>query len=294
MPNIHLTDFTGPQLRVLQYPVLHCAGCCSNIIGYSRSAHAHGEGELMYIVKGSGYTQVGSQKYPLAPGTIVVYNPNVVHLESFESDGQTPLFYHIKFDELSVAGLPINHLLPKDFPITFDAKGYYDLYHQLFSTMFVEAQSQEIGYIQLLDSLLRSILLLTLRIVAQKQPQIAVLESEDSLISQIQYYLSQNFSQKISMESVANKFFISQYYLSHLFRNKIGISPTVYIAQLRINRACRDLTQTSMTISDIAFAVGYPSQSNFQTQFKKYKNLSPSQYRSLYKSSSVLYTQEYE
>ncbi len=294
MANIHLTNFTGPQLRILQHPILHCMGCCSNIVGYNRSPHSHAEIELMYIVKGEGITKVNHKEYPLMPGTLVVYEPNIIHQETFKTNAPTPVFYHIKFDELSVAGLPTNHLLPKDFSVTIEAKEYQQLCQNLFSTMFLEARKEEIGYIQVLDSLLRTIILLTLRIVSLNQPSLSMAESEDSLISQIQYYLSQNFNQKISMEAVADKFFISSYYLSHLFKNKIGIPPTVYITQIRINRACRYLNQTDMTIADIAFAVGYPSQSNFQTQFKKYKGISPSQYRNHYKTSSIIYMHKYD
>ena len=91
------------------------------------------------------------------------------------------------------------------------------------------------------------------------------------------------------MKEIANTFHINDCYLSHLFKDSIGLSPSAYLTEFRINEACRLLSQTDMPIHSIASKVGYQNQSNFQIQFKKNKGLSPLQYRAYYEKNPLIH-----
>lgn len=58
-----------------------------------------------------------------------------------------------------------------------------------------------------------------------------------------------------------------------------GCSPSIYIRQIRLNRACQLLVKTDLTINQIAFLVGFKTQSYFSAKFSEYKGISPTQYR---------------
>lgn len=281
MPNIHLVEFPGPALEIIRNPVLRCVGRCSNIPAYSIDRHSHPTVELIYIVSGHGFVEVGGSRYPLEPGTIAVYNPGVQHAERFGHEEEAPLFYHLKFDELSISGMPVNCLLPAGLLPTFPSKENGASFDKLLSTMFQEAEQQSLGYRQILDHLLYSVLLLTLRILDSHYVQLRKKDA-GSLVYQIQQYFAQNFSQKLSMKEIADQFHINGCYLSHLFKESIGLSPSAYLTEFRINEACRLLSQTDLPIHQIASDVGYANQSNFQIQFKKSKGMSPLQYRAYY------------
>ncbi len=278
MPNIHLVKFPGPSLEILRNPVLRCIGRCSNIPKYSIAKHTHDTIELVYIVTGNGTVDVEGTQHPLYPGSIAIYNPGIVHAERFRDDGDAPMFYHIKFDELTVSGIPVNNLLPPGLSPVFDTQDSRFSFESLLTTMFQEASTQTLGYRQILDKLLQCIILLTLRVLDVSYKELRKSDSS-SLICQIQSFFAENYASQISMGEVAKRFHITDSYLSHLFKKSIGLSPTAYLTSFRINEACRLLSQTSLPIYSIAEEVGYVNHSNFQSQFKKLKGITPMQYR---------------
>lgn len=288
MANIHLLDFTGPLLQIMRKPVLRCVGRCKDMAGYTINRHSHpNTTEMLYIVKGEGSTLVEGRRYPLSPGKIALYNPGVDHAETFDKDGPTPYFYHLKFDEFVISGLAPSCLLPKGLSPTFSAGKDAKAIQTLMTLLFAEAESQRLGYDQVAQNLLLSIVLLTLRILDADHASIEKADS-DSLIVQIQQYIERHYAEKLSMQEVANHFHINYYYLSHLFKKQMGVSPSNYLTSFRINAACRLLSTTKLPIYRVAEMVGYANQSNFQTQFKRHKGMPPLQYRAYYEDNSLM------
>ncbi len=68
-------------------------------------------------------------------------------------------------------------------------------------------------------------------------------------------------------------------YLCHLFSREVGISIHNYIQREKITVACNLLEHTTQSISEISTYLGFQSQSNFSAIFRKWKLMTPSQYR---------------
>ncbi len=288
MPNIHLSDFSGPLLQIIRNPVLRCVGRCKDMKGYSISGHLHPDAtEILYIVRGDGSTRVGAVDYPLTPGTIAVYNPGVEHAETFDPHSPVPYFYHLKFNEFVISGLQPSCLLPGGLPPTFAAGEEGAHIETLMKLLFAEVEKQRLGFDQIAQSLLLSIMLMILRILDAEHAHIEKAESE-TLIVQIQQYLERHYTEELSMKEVADHFHINYYYLSHLFKNEIGISPASYVNALRINEACRLLCVSRLPIYRVAEMVGYGNQSTFQMQFRQRKGVSPMQYRAYYDHNDLM------
>lgn len=92
-------------------------------------------------------------------------------------------------------------------------------------------------------------------------------------------YISRNIYQKISIEELAEYTELSCTYLSHLFSKEMGISIHNYIQREKINVACNLLEHTKRPISEISTYLGFQTQSNFGAIFKKWQNMTPSEYR---------------
>lgn len=73
-----------------------------------------------------------------------------------------------------------------------------------------------------------------------------------------------------------------------VFKQHAGTSCTEFIIQVRLNKACDLLMNTSDPILEIATAVGFNNLSNFNRQFKRYYELTPSQYRKQLKKRIIL------
>lgn len=92
-------------------------------------------------------------------------------------------------------------------------------------------------------------------------------------------YCARHFEEKISLESVAGAINCSYYRLSREFSQKMDITFPAYINYLRISKAGMLLKNTSLSITDIAYAVGYDNVRTFNRVFRKWMNNTPSQFR---------------
>src|SRR6266478_9506479 len=92
-------------------------------------------------------------------------------------------------------------------------------------------------------------------------------------------FIHQHSDDELSLTKVAKFSNISANHLSEKFKEVAGINFVDYVARIRIGKA-RDLLQNSnLRISEIAFAVGFQSLSQFNRVFRKLSGKSPSAYR---------------
>ena len=94
-------------------------------------------------------------------------------------------------------------------------------------------------------------------------------------------FIQKNYSNsELSLNLVAENFFISTSYLSKIIKNKTGHNFTDYLNKLRINRSIELLKSSkNYTIKEISDMVGYNSQHYFSRAFKNYTGKSPIQYK---------------
>lgn len=111
--------------------------------------------------------------------------------------------------------------------------------------------------------------------------QLKSLLQKDSknLIANVNKYLEANFKEDISLNHIANVFFVSPNYLSSLFNEKNNMSLSDYIQILRIEKAKDYLINTNLKIKDIGKRVGYNNSSYFINVFKKLVAMTPNEYR---------------
>lgn len=101
----------------------------------------------------------------------------------------------------------------------------------------------------------------------------------DDALGKALEYIEQNYTSSLPVEDVAAMLYINKNYLSNLFSSRLGVTFTQYRHSLRIEDARHRLTETGESITEIAYAVGYNSESYFWSIFKKFTGLTPQQYR---------------
>ncbi|PKG22778.1 response regulator transcription factor [Niallia nealsonii] len=99
-------------------------------------------------------------------------------------------------------------------------------------------------------------------------------------LEEIKEYIDRNYAEPhISLEVLANKFYVSKEYLSKAFKNKYCCNITEYIVRMRMEEAKRLLEENKLQIKSIARMVGYEDISYFYRVFKKYFKISPGEMR---------------
>ena len=105
-------------------------------------------------------------------------------------------------------------------------------------------------------------------------------------------YIHKHFREKIYLEDIAEEMGVSNTYLSRLFSKETGTRIQDYIVQCRVDRAANLLIYSDQSIAFIAEYVNFPSQSYFGNVFKKYKQMTPREYRERYKAAEFVTNHE--
>ncbi|MCD8082159.1 MAG: response regulator [Clostridiales bacterium] len=98
-------------------------------------------------------------------------------------------------------------------------------------------------------------------------------------IRQAMDYCGVHYAEKVSLEAVAAYVHLNRTYFSHLFHKETGTPFRDYLEQIRIQNACRLLSGSALSMSEIAEQVGFANQNYFTKVFKNTMGVTPSQYR---------------
>ncbi len=97
----------------------------------------------------------------------------------------------------------------------------------------------------------------------------------------ISAFIEENYDTELSLEKVAEVVDLSPSYLSYLFKEISGMNFVDYVNKYRLEKAKELLSSTTMTVAQVAAAVGYINSNSFSKTFKKYIGVSPGKYRDM-------------
>lgn len=98
-------------------------------------------------------------------------------------------------------------------------------------------------------------------------------------LQEIKEYLDAHYSEKITLDDLAERFYINKFYLTRVFKEQFGQSVTNYLVQLRITQAKRMLRFTDRSIEAIAQDCGWSDANYFSRLFKKVEGIPPGEFR---------------
>lgn len=105
-------------------------------------------------------------------------------------------------------------------------------------------------------------------------------QRESRRISLITNYIKNHYQEEIKLAKVAQMVNMSESAFSHYFKKRTSQSFTSYLQEYRLGVVTKLLTETNMPISEISFAAGFNSLSNFNRAFKKKHSMSPKEFKS--------------
>jgi AraC family transcriptional regulator len=98
-------------------------------------------------------------------------------------------------------------------------------------------------------------------------------------IGLIDRHLAEEEEGRVGLRAIAKEIGMSYFHFSRAFKQSMGMTPTNYIAERRIERAKKLMKETDLAISEIALRSGFSSQSHFTTSFRRLSGVTPRTFR---------------
>jgi two-component system response regulator YesN len=102
---------------------------------------------------------------------------------------------------------------------------------------------------------------------------------DSNVIFEIAKYIQNHYHQDITLQEIANHFYLSREYISRKFKQQFQVNLSDYLSSIRIEKAKLLLLNPHLRIAQVAEMVGYEDEKYFSKVFKKMNGFSPNEYR---------------
>lgn len=265
---------------------------------FSKELHRHKYIQINYVNKGSGYHIINNQRFDIFKGDIFIIPPFVPHtillredvaMEIFEFEFSADFILNSReITEDSDAYLDFAYLEP--FMVVEECvKPRFNLSEKLqieveaiLNEALTEYQEKGAGYMLLCKALLLKLLVITGRAYSEEikgTKTETILNKYKNTVLESLRYIDENFDKNISLREIAHKVCYSSSHFSYLFKAVTGQTFIEYLSRKRIEKAIELLNHTDMNITDISYAVGFNTISNFNKTFKYFTGQTPRAYK---------------
>ncbi len=252
--------------------------------------HWHYFAELIFMLDGTAEMSSGDDTFILKKGDLMIFHPSVVH--SIYSAEESHLRYAVlKFDinrfSLTPAYAPklsdiFGYARKTGMRVHFDAKTSAEMEcERIFSACLSEMNEYRYGRDLVLQTHIYGLLMNVIRrwlddgmVIGSNIPH------EDSfLINNITEYIDRSLYEDIRVSEIAEKCSLSYSCFAKKFREQYGMSCKQYIERMRIYKAEEFLIFTDYDLNYISQETGFSDCSHLIKCFKKYRGVTPKQYR---------------
>jgi AraC-like DNA-binding protein len=112
-------------------------------------------------------------------------------------------------------------------------------------------------------------------------------DAEPAQLTRVLNHLHKRFSEPLRIDALCRIGNLSPRSLHRLFVKHTGESVSSYLSKLRVARACMRLGETGPPVNIIAQEVGLPNLANFNRQFRRVRQLTPTAYRDYFRSHGM-------
>lgn len=287
----HHETFEGPTRLLPELPIvgrMHIAEAIPNALNPDRHP---GEYEIHHVVSGTMNLWVGDRTYEVPPGSTFITPPDALHggIDAILQPGEW-YWMRLRFPpsdrplpELSLAS---TRKLKRDLS-AIDAPviaGSSARWRSCFGRL-LEEHRQRSAYSSLMSRvILHELLVLLCRDFAAMQVARSGRPGQVSpQIRQAIEWIDRNLAEQLpSIDDIALQVGLSESHFRRRFHEETGFSPVEYVTRQRVLRAKQLLRDHSLSITRLAFELGFQSSGYFTQVFRKLTGMTPSEYRSRY------------
>ena len=249
-------------------------------------AHWHSDFEIMYM-DFDGVAQIDSEIIEFKRGDAVFVNKERIHTVTAHSDG---LLYVLIFD-FEYLDFSNDDFCQAEIIDALKNKVYL---FPRFSDLSVELREEITAILQNIITVYASdIRGKELKIKCYIYEMIFLLYSHDAFIvrtgnranpmmftyvKNMITFMEQNFTKLITIDDMSKSIGISKYYFIKIFKQVTGVTPIIYLKNLRVNSSKEFLTK-GYSVTDACFISGFNNVSYYIRKFKEQSHITPKQFQ---------------
>lgn len=241
---------------------------CTNELIKEYQLHCHTNFEVFYFISGDISYMVEGKIYNPKPSSIILLRPNIVHgVKTHSEDDYIRYAFHFREDFISEE---CRELLLAPFygnSIYFEDMMLDAVFDRVISAK--KLPDEKLMYFALkcrLEALLTEIFPL-----ANVQGQ----DPHDTLAFKISNYINSHLRENLSLDIIANEFYISKSQLGRIFNDNLGTTVANYISLKRCTMA-KELIQRGSSATLASIECGFNDYSTFFRSYKKFIGENPS------------------
>lgn len=254
------------------------------------SLHSHTYLEILYCHTGANVEYlVGSDRYKLQKGDIILLAPGVSHRPIMPEVMTEPYIRDVLWVNPDFLA-SLEQIFPRTSVSNKNRSALirtqntqWAFLGELFQAGVQEEEQKKEGWEAIVLGNTLKILAYLDRAYTDRDTDILKAEKPE-LLDKVTAYIENHYSDHITVDELAHKFYISSSTISHLFKQKMGLSLYHYITQRRLISA-KNLISTGIPLEHVATQVGFSDYSTFYRAFKQEYGISPRQYRNLQENS---------
>ncbi|WPP52385.1 AraC family transcriptional regulator [Catalinimonas niigatensis] len=261
---------------------------------YPTPWHYHPEYELVMVLKSTGKKIIGDHISHFSEGDLVLMGPNLPHV--YDND---PAYYE-EDSQLKAEAIVIHFaedFLGKNFFSLPEMGKVKKLLNASRQGLQIEGESKDkiacrMEKMLSLSPALRLTELLSILVLLSQSETLTQLASPGFVqsysganaerLDPVLAYLMQHFAEEISLEEVAAIANMSPQSFCRFFKHCTRKTFLNFLNELRVGYACRLISDNHYNISEICYKSGFNNLSNFNRQFKRVTQKTPSEYKREY------------
>lgn len=250
--------------------------------------HLHNFCEIYLLLEGEAEVYVGSSRYYIYPGALLLFNDRELHKAHFLTEG----IYKRCFIHIPPALLSHYSTSSTDLSACFYNRGLgmrnllqlepeqIGFFMQLFDGMSDAQATKPLGFDLLIHSYLIQLLVMTNSLFAAHAFPSHLTDRYPQIIRDIIAYIDEHLLEELTLEGLAQAFSLNKYYLCHIFKKETGATIFRFILLKRVSLS-RVLLAEGKNVTEACFLSGFRNYANFITTFRKCSGCTPKKYKDM-------------
>lgn len=248
--------------------------------------HHHDFHEVYFLVSGDVTYTIEGRTYRVMPGDMLIISPRELHQVYIKPDMAPYERYVLWIDtklleRLSTEGTDLAQCFnignPDYTNLLHLNSGQRSAVRSLMEEILTETEGESFGADLMQSSMLTHLMVLVNRIAAQGNSHRDDITYSSRVVTDVINYVNIHYGEPLSLDSLAERFFVSKYHLSHEFNRHIGTSVYRYIQKKRLQIA-RQLLAQGQKPNKVSSDCGFGDYTGFYRAFKSEYGITPREF----------------